>query len=1424
MSILENKQFHGLPGLGATGQRGATGAEGSSILFGYIEDFFELEEVHIDEFVRYASRGSGDTLEYFQDIPSQYIINYVAYLVKGQVFSSPTSSTLSETIKLSEGPTTIKIPTIFSNLKSKPGDILYIIEDDAEKGKVIRYMIITEELMYGQSFYSIINNYIILTDPTLIKSFYLNENNRLSISEMYSPIRYEVPALMANSTKQKYIQNFIKATSKKDYVRMVSEYSSDDITNFESDETPNSSLGISAFSGEFWMFSDQGLKVPAVFLNNDCLADVDLDNVIMPQEINFINGSYLRAVSENDFDITTGNIKILFSQFFNIVSSITEYNYGALVSKIPKNSSVDFNEVLDYDFGNASMSYIDLMSLSEVGENKFKIYLYLSKDNTTTYYSKPSIITVNKSYIEKFDRYVIDSYTVEDGDQYVSDDVESGDTEYVDFTLDALSSEKTEDIKFKVAVREGYYIESISFNGIPVFKNDSDDISEFDESSGYWMSISNVSGIEDGDNSSSKIYTLGFQDNLPNLSSAGINPSSLNEYLSAFGKDEAKNDDSILFHYLVNNISTLSRSLLVTVVTRASKDSAPQKSYYKIIQPGFLDSRNKPKVTFNSRIYNNDLEKSNNVDKGVLCNQLQYFVDVNIEGFNQSTWGKYKKDAKIDLYFAFDRFNKEKSEYSGNLIYNNNLLIYDKEFLDSFKNNAVRFKVEYIKDKNITIESSDNDIINSEGYHKFDTAIHRAQSAEIKPTELVIDGSTYTTDWVYLNDQDTLEYDFNFKNNEGVIKDIPCALNAGTINHKIRISIEFANPIPSEMNLDIVLDKAVMHYEVDGQETYFTAIYHSNVEMSGGSYTDYSYKTGNAKFIFNPVYFTVAPTADEDLVSLSFKPALKKCTGSIKETNLGFGLFGYDSMKTKANKETEYERLTKFFNYKDFFVKIQDFQDNIKSVYLNPRNIKDNTVQDSINKNNDFKSLIEILKDENAVQFGFETFEDDSRVNTFDESSYLSLVYNSNILLPKTEAEESIITYNDKEYDGNNYAQYANNAPIFLRQGFSLQIRSDEEINAISGWNYEYESSKYFNQNFVIGGSSTISGNGYLKLPKGYGTDKYDEEEIVPLDELLLEQNQEVFSEQKYLDILQYSSVSNKFIPKDENYWRVPVWNFSWMVPVYKYDKVNNLNYIVPFRFTNPYLMFLDKVVTEQLIAGKDYSDIIIDLGYITGSYQMSQYISDFLETDGKAIYINAKYNNYNCIKLLDVLTKTNYTSASIDDYNVSKIVDAISEVTDKYDEEISKYSTTSDIPDNIIRWWKCEVALTEAQANPTEYDTNLSLSQLKTFKEEFLDIAFYDTTVVESPNKKFNLEYYEKYTKKEGGETSRNNFIPYNLLYSIYPRIIYPEDKNRVNVLMVQQPTISSEYDYKLTKHYFSTLNYIDLYPDLPEPYQCLL
>lgn len=1420
MSILKNKEFHGLPGLGATGQQGLSGAEGSSILFGYIEDFFDKEILSIDEFVRYGAKTSSGDISYFEDKINQYISEYITYLVKGEVFNSPTSSYVSQTIKLSEGPTEIVIPTTFSNLKTKVGDIIYIIEDDSEKGKIIKYMILVEESMFGQSFSNIINNYVVLSDPTVIKSFYF-DNDRLSISEMYSPLRYETPPLLKDSIKQKYIQNFIKSNSKKEFVKIVSEYSSDNISSLESLITPNASLNKEIIDSSFLVSSKNNIKVPRFFINNDCISDIELDNIIVPKELSISNSQYIKGISENDFDITSGNIKVLFSQFFNVINSIEGYSYGALLYQV--DSSVNVTKVSDYNFGNQSISYIDLMSLSPIGTSKYKIILYLNKENTTTYYSRPALITIHKTYIDKFVRYVIDAYTIEDGETLISDEVESGDTDYIDFSLDTLSSEEKDNVKFIIESREGYYIESISFNSIPIFKDDKDDIQEFSEDSGYWMNIKDVSTLFEGDNSSSKKYVLKFNDNLPNLSESENNPSTLDEYLTNFSIDNI-NENSKLFDILKNNISTLSRNILVTVVSKDSSTGTSKKSYYKIIQPGFKDFRVKPKIVFTPRIYNNDLEKSNNLESGVLCNQLQYFIDVDIKNFNAETWGKYKKDSKIDLYFTFNRFNKEKSDYTGNTVYNNNLLIYDYEFLKSLKNNAFRYKIEYLQDESITIESKDNDILNSKNYTKFETIVSNSGAVAIEPTSVTIDGSLYSSDWIYLNDKEITEFNFAFKDSLGVIKNIPCAKNGNNILHKIRVFIEFANPVPAELNINLALDKAVMHYEIDSKEIYFPISYENVVGGTSGTYIDFEAESGNNKFIFNPVYFTAAPKADEELVSLSFKPALKKCTGSIKEINLGLGLFGYDIIKSKYNIESEYDRLTRYYNYKDYFFKIQDFQDNIKSIYLSPVNIKDSSIQEKLNSDNDFKKLMRILSEPGNTALGYESFEDDERVNKFEESSYLSMVYNSNILLPKYEAENSIIDYNNKEYDGDNYSQFDNNAPIFLKEGFNLQIRSDEEIEAISGWNYEYESSKFFNKDFAIGGSSTISGNGYLHLPNNYGENLYDEEEIIPLEALRYEEKQEVFNSQKYLDTLQYSPIDNKFIPKDENYWRVPLWNLNWMVPVYKYNKENNFNYIIPYRFTNPYLMFLDRIVTEEIVKGKEYSDIIYNLGYITGSYQMSQYITDFLDNDGKAIYINAKYNNYNCIKLLDTLSKSDYNSSSIDDYDVSKIISAIIETSKKYEEEVKHYNTASDIPNNIIRWWKCIEALQIAYENPAEYDTNLSELQINSFKAELLDVAYSDDSINEDDNKKFDLEYYEKYTKKEDGLVSRNNFIPYNILYSIYPRIIYPQDKNRINVLMVQQPTISSEYENKLSKHYFSTLNYVDVYPDLSEPYQCLI
>jgi ubiquitin len=130
---------------------------------------------------------------------------------------------------------------------------------------------------------------------------------------------------------------------------------------------------------------------------------------------------------------------------------------------------------------------------------------------------------------------------------------------------------------------------------------------------------------------------------------------------------------------------------------------------------------------------------------------------------------------------------------------------------------------------------------------------------------------------------------------------------------------------------------------------------------------------------------------------------------------------------------------------------------------------------------------------------------------------------------------------------------------------------------------------------------------------------------------------------------------------------------------------------------------------------------------------------------------------------------------------------------------------------------------LKKAIEYPEVYDVNISQKEYEDFRRDLLTLAYSEESE-EDKEFKFNLNEYEKYTKKESSSDSRNNFIPYNLLYSIYPRIAYPEDKEKVNVLMIQQPSITSPEKYKMYKHYFSTTNYTDVFPDLPEPYQCLL
>lgn len=68
------------------------------------------------------------------------------------------------------------------------------------------------------------------------------------------------------------------------------------------------------------------------------------------------------------------------------------------------------------------------------------------------------------------------------------------------------------------------------------------------------------------------------------------------------------------------------------------------------------------------------------------------------------------------------------------------------------------------------------------------------------------------------------------------------------------------------------------------------------------------------------------------------------------------------------------------------------------------------------------------------------------------------------------------------------------------------------------------------------------------------------------------------------------------------------------------------------------------------------------------------------------------------------------------------------------------------------------------------------------------------------------------KYDKLVNGDDNIKKMVPYNLLYTVYPRVAYNDEKDTLNCIMLRRPTIGTDSDinsfdkcYKLNKRYFN-------------------
>lgn len=140
-----------------------------------------------------------------------------------------------------------------------------------------------------------------------------------------------------------------------------------------------------------------------------------------------------------------------------------------------------------------------------------------------------------------------------------------------------------------------------------------------------------------------------MSDNIPQILS-GTNISTANDYMKNGGVD-SESDGCELFNAILEGKSTVTKQRSVLVTVKYNIGTKEHKGYYKLVQPGFAESRKIPVVNMSIDKQLNQLEKANNIENGVLCNQVQFFVNVDISDFDENVWGSIASDNDVTLNF-----------------------------------------------------------------------------------------------------------------------------------------------------------------------------------------------------------------------------------------------------------------------------------------------------------------------------------------------------------------------------------------------------------------------------------------------------------------------------------------------------------------------------------------------------------------------------------------------------------------------------------------------------------------------------------------------------------------------------------------------------------------------------------------------------
>ena len=505
--------------------------------------------------------------------------------------------------------------TIYINSKRV---YIYNIQPDEYR----QYIIHTDTIKDGYVIYGLANTNIFIKNDTLISLGINVYNSSIFDPDAYTELDKVYYNIIEGSIKISDLlsEQDTNMSSYINYLKQQSQGSTDEYPDYIEDE-----------NGDAW------------FITNN-VDDDRFDFIVKPG----VTGTFkVRCKSYYDHKVIDSVLK------WNITCINPGDNVNIFINRNPNKNELyqiteeEFNEEVDIKY-NSSLITSDYsnnkinLNIKDKFNNIFEhqnIIQWILAPNGFKYYSKLTKADFNK-----------DTNTFDISTNYINVIPEKTDKPgFVD--LDTIGEENLFDINLTKNTNNNYYTLKINSN----IKDDQIYVKE----------------IEVYQNSSLICVPTPFNDHLNITNIGNINTIDVNEYL----------DDTDILNKLYNNEILLQNNddVLFTIKYSVNDETVCKHiTTYKYKLGNYNEYRTIPDIKLNITNDMESLEQLNKIENGILCNQLQYFINIKIDNFNSETWGKllqYYKTLKLDLELTLNPILTDITHNSENNIDTNMLKI-----------------------------------------------------------------------------------------------------------------------------------------------------------------------------------------------------------------------------------------------------------------------------------------------------------------------------------------------------------------------------------------------------------------------------------------------------------------------------------------------------------------------------------------------------------------------------------------------------------------------------------------------------------------------------------------------------------------------------------------------------------------------------